>query len=217
MSTSELKVMDSVKEPEVLHRMDGRGVILKVKQKLDIGKMCFSFVQYGSDNKITGNVDCYLSAEEFGLMMENIRSQSLQKQIYREKQRADKAGEKYPNAVYTSPLGGGMHNGKPVSRHFTIGPGSSAEVLFTGTECDAEKSATGAYIPTKGGHYTQIRVSCKYHDLALIAYKWQWLEKDYMEKRYSIANMQSKYKPENKENTPTEEVQETELEGIEFK
>lgn len=216
MCTLGLKVMDSVKEPEVLHRMDNRGVILKIKQKLDIGKMCFSFVQYGNDNKIIGNIDCYISAEEFGLMMASIRSQSFQKQIYKEKQRADKAGEKYPKATYTSPLGGGMHNGKPISRHFTVGPGSSVEVLFTGTECDAEKSATGAYIPSKGGHYTQIRVSCKYHDLALIAYKWQWLEKDYMEKRYSIANMQSKFKPENKANPTEESTQDLGPEGIEF-
>ena len=190
-----LKVMDSVKEPEVLHRMDGRNVILKVKQSLDIGKMQFSFVQYGADHHATSNIDCYLSAEDFGLLMENIRSMQLQKAIAKEKANAEKEGRKYPNAIYQSPLGGSMHNGRPVSRHFTIGPGSSAEVLFTAIQSDAEKSATGAFIP-KAGNSTTIRVSAKYHDLALMAYKWQWLEKDYMTKRYNMANMKSRYQPE---------------------
>lgn len=76
-----LKVMDDVKEPEVLHRMDGRDVILKVKQSLDIGKMRFSFVQYGSDNHVTSSIDCYMSAEDFGLLMRNITSMDLQKRI----------------------------------------------------------------------------------------------------------------------------------------
>lgn len=29
-----------------------------------------------------------------------------------------------------------------------------------------------------------------------MAYKWQWLEKDYMTKRYNMANMKSRYQPE---------------------
>lgn len=88
-----------------------------------------------------------------------------------------------------------MQKGKPVSRHFTIGPGSSAEVLFTAVQSEAEKSATGAYIPKQGSAKT-IRVSAKYHDLALMAYKWGFLEQDYMTKRYCMANMQSRYNPD---------------------
>lgn len=179
----------------VLHRIDGRGVMLKVKQALPIGKMCFSFVQYGSDNKMTSSVDCYLSAEDFGLLMARIRTGALQRQIANEKLRAKQAGEQYPKFVWQSPLGGGETANGIVSRHFNIAPGArdTVEVLFTGIVMPATKSPTGAFIPTRGARGTSIRVPATYHDLELMAYKWQWLERDYMSKRYSMEALKDTY------------------------
>lgn len=204
------------RDPDVIHRMDGKGVILKVRQALDIDKVRFSFVSYGSDNKATSSVDCYLSAEDFGLLMERARNESLQKQIYKEKQRAQAEGEQYPKAIYTSPIGGGTtkHSGV-VSRHFTIAPGSRAEVMFTGLAFAAERSSTGAYIAKKGEKpVARISVPATYHDLALMAYKWQWLEKDYMPKRFNMVAMKSDYNREEHETDAPVQQQEEPSDGF---
>lgn len=184
-------------DKDVLQRYDGRGVILKVRQSLEIDKMQLSFVSYGQDNKMTSYVNCFIDAADFGLLMERIRDKSLQKQIYAEKQRCQAAGEKYPHFIYDSPFGGGtMKNGTAVSRHFTISPAASDkfDVTFTGYAYPASRSRTGAFIPVKGAQaVARINVSTTYHGLALLAYKWQWLEKDYMERKYNMASMKSDY------------------------
>lgn len=187
--------MPREEEKNVLQRYDGRGVILKVKQTLPIDRMCFSFVQYGADNKATGSVDCFLDAADFGLLMERIRNNSLQKQIVAEKKRAEVAGEKYPKAIFTSPMGGKHTKDGAISRYFTIAPGMKADVVFTGYAFKAAVSKTGAFIPVKGEKpVCSIRVSTDWHGLALMAYKWQWLEKDYMTRKYNMLSMQDDYR-----------------------
>ena len=188
-------------DKDVLQRYDGRGCMLKIKQCLSIDKMELSFVSYGSDNKATANVNCYLDAVDFGLLCESIRTRELQTAIAKEKARALAAGELYPKVIYTSPMGGRKTDKGAVSRYFTIAPGSKADVVFTGYAFNASVSSTGAFIPTKGERpIASIRVSCTYHALAQLAYKWQWLEKDYMSKKYNMEAMKSEYSREDNDN-----------------
>lgn len=209
--------MEQVKDANVLHRIDGRGVILKVKQALDIGKMCFSFVAYGgADHKATSSIDCYMTAEDFGLLMKQVSEKTLQTRIAAEKQKATAEGRQYPNAIYNSPMGGRMTNNGAVSRHFSIAPGSRAEVMFTGLMYAADKSGTGAFIPKSGSKpIARIMVPATYHDLALMAYKWHFLEQDYMSKRYCMEFMKSDYQSEQNDSaapaqaTPTQPTQPT--------
>ena len=133
-------------DKDVLQRYDGRGCMLKIKQCLSINKMELSFVSYGSDNKATANVNCYLDAVDFGLLCESIRTRELQTAIAKEKARALAAGELYPKVIYTSPMGGRKTDKGAVSRYFTIAPGSKADVVFTGYAFNASVSSTGAFL-----------------------------------------------------------------------
>ncbi|MGN0240062.1 MAG: hypothetical protein ACI4CS_00085 [Candidatus Weimeria sp.] len=182
-------------EKDVLSRFDGRGVILKVRQALEIGKMEFSFVSYGTDNKATASVDCYLDAVEFALLMERIRNESLQKAIFTEKQRWQSSGDKYPKEVYVSPIGGSQTKNGAVSRFFSIAPAAKQDVVFRAMAFPASVSQTGAFIAKRGEKpVASIIVSTTFHELAKMAYKWQWLEKDYMSQKYCLKNMANEYR-----------------------
>lgn len=192
-------------EKDVLARFDGRGVILKVKQALEIDKMLFSFVQYGADNKLTNSVDCYLDASEFGLLMERIRNESLQKSIFAEKQRWQSSGDKYPKEIYISPIGGSHTKDGAVSRFFSIAPAAKYDVVFRAMAFPAAVSQTGAFIAQKGAKpIATILVSTTFHELAKMAYKWQWLENDYMSHKYCMANMKNAYRETHKEQIEAE-------------
>ncbi len=173
-------------EREVIHSMYTKTTFVKIKQVLDIDKVLFSFVD--SQNKI--NIDCYMSAVEFGaLLMQDVKNGSLYRNIVNEKAK----GEQYPKEVWTSPMGGSNKNGKMVSRHFTIAPGSRQEVVITAKQYPATQSDTGAYIPVKGSQAAVIRVGCTYNDLRMLQYKWSYLEHDYMTIKYNMDAMRSTY------------------------
>jgi hypothetical protein len=194
-------------EKDVLARFDGRGVILKVKQALEIDKMLFSFVQYGADNKLTNSVDCYLDASEFGLLMERIRNESLQKSIFAEKQRWQSSGDKYPKEIYISPIGGSHTKDGAVSRFFSIAPAAKYDVVFRAMAFPAAVSQTGAFIAQKGAKpIATILVSTTFHELAKMAYRWKWLENDYMSRKYCIANMQNAYRAAHREQADSQPV-----------
>lgn len=192
-------------EKDVLARFDGRGVMLKVKQALDIDKMAFSFVTYGQNNKSTGSINCYLDAVEFALLMERIRNESLQKAIFAEKQRQLQSGDKYPKDIYTSPMGGARSGDGAISRMFVIAPAMKNDVMFRAIAFSATVSPTGAFIPKKGEKpIQQIIVSTSFHELAKMAYKWQWLEKDYMSHKYCMDNMKDTYRKDHDSESATE-------------
>lgn len=178
-------------EKNVLHSFYSSKAFVKIKQCLSIGKMLFSFVS--KENSKEQHIDCYLEAEEFGaLLMARIRSGQLFKDLLAEKAK----GEKYPKAVWTSPMGGNAtgNNGKPISRYFTISPGSTADVVFTAFVYPATQNETGAFIAVKGEKpLLRLIVSCSYDDLRLMLYKWSFLEQDYMASKWCLANMQNDF------------------------
>ena len=179
----------NTEEKEVIHSMYTKTTFVKIKQSLEIGKILLSFV----DMNTKKNIDCYMQAEEFGaLLMQDIKNGSLFKKIVAEKAK----GEQYPKEIWSSPVGGSKKDGNIVSRHFTISPGSQAEVLFTGIQYPATQNETGAFIPIKGSKPFVIRVACSFNDLRLIQYKWSFLEQDYMAKKYSLSAMKSEYNRE---------------------
>lgn len=175
------------KEPEVLHDIYGGKAFVKIKQCLEIGKMLFSFVN-SQEGQTKEHVDCYISAEQFGLFCRDLSSGLLLRKLAEEKAK----GEKYPKAVWFSPLGGSVVDGNAISRSFDLAPASIAgyDAVFTAKCIPAEKNAMGAFIPKKGARATiTLRVPCSIEDLRLIAYKWSWLEKDYMSAKYSMEAM----------------------------
>ena len=198
--------MKENEEKNVLMALYGSKAFVKIKQCLDIDKMCFSFVDKADPKK---HIDCYMSAEEFGaVLMAGVKDRSLLSAIIKEKAK----GEQYPKAVWSSPVGGNAkgNNGKPVSRYFTIGPSSQGEVLFTATVFPAEANSTGAFIKVKGSQaLLTLRIPATFNDLRILQYKWSFLEADYMGRKYTVANMKSEYRPhENTETSapiPTEE------------
>ena len=56
-------------------------------------------------------------------------------------------------------------------------------------------SSTGAFTTVKGAKpLATVRVPARYDDLKMIAYKWQFLEADYMSKKYTVDAMRSTYR-----------------------
>jgi len=110
----------------VLHAMYTKDSFVKVKQKLEIGKILFSFVNkkkknpdgsiesidcYMDANKKKNpdieSIDCYMDAVEFGaILMKDIATGRLVGSLKESKLRAEGMNAKYPKAVYTSPFGG---------------------------------------------------------------------------------------------------------------
>lgn len=195
-------------ERNLLAAYYGSNAFVKIKQCLEIGKMQFSFVDKANSKN---HIDCYMEAEEFGaILMSGIKNGTLIKALMTEKAK----GEQYPKAVWTSPVGGNGtgNNGKPISRYFEISPGAKSEVLFTALSYPAVKNETGAFIKEKGSKpITTLRIPCTYNDLKILAYKWSFLEADYMGSKYTVANMHSDYQAKCEDTyTPVnEEVTET--------
>ena len=179
-------------EKNLLAAYYGKKAFVKIKQCLEIGKIQFSFVDLANSKNF---IDVYMLAEEFGaILMAGIKNGSLIKAIMTEKGK----GEQYPKAIWQSPIGGNAtgNNGKPISRYFEISPSSTSEVLFTAYTFPAVKNDKGAFIKEKGSKaLLTLRVPCSFNDLKILAYKWSFLEADYMSKKYSVENMKSDYQP----------------------
>ena len=181
-----------IEEKNLLAAYYGKKAFVKIKQCLEIGKIQFSFVDLANSKNF---IDVYMLAEEFGaILMAGIKNGSLIKAIITEKAK----GEQYPKAIWQSPIGGNAtgNNGKPISRYFEISPSSTSEVLFTAHTFPAVKNDKGAFIKEKGSKaLLTLRVPCSFNDLKILAYKWSFLEADYMSKKYSVDNMKSDYQP----------------------
>ena len=181
-----------IEEKNLLAAYYGKKAFVKIKQCLEIGKIQFSFVDLANSKNF---IDVYMLAEEFGaILMAGIKNGSLIKAIMTEKGK----GEQYPKAIWQSPIGGNAtgNNGKPISRYFEISPSSTSEVLFTAHTFPAVKNDKGAFIKEKGSKaLLTLRVPCSFNDLKILAYKWSFLEADYMSNKYSVENMKSDYQP----------------------
>lgn len=182
--------MTEIIENNVLSAFYGKKAFLKVKQCLEIGKIQFAFVNM-EDSRI--HIDCYMDAEEFAVfLMNNVKNGRLFKAIQSEKAK----GDEYPKAVWTSTVGGNEtgNNGSPISRYFTISPGAKTDILITAMSFPADRSETGAFIKRKGASALAVlRVPISFNDLLLLEYKWSFLEKDYMTRKYCIENMTNTY------------------------
>ena len=194
-------------EKEVLHAFYAKESFCKVKQNLEIGKMRFAFVNFKKESgKSISEIDCFMSAEEFAFFANYLKSPNFYKAINMELQK----GEKYPKDIWVSNIGGKKsekityydkgvkkeYNG-PISRSFSIAPSSlqTADVLVTAKTFPAKVTATGAFTAT-GPALLTIRVPTTFHEIQLMLYKWSWLEKDYMTKKYCVSNMKCSYNPQ---------------------
>lgn len=179
---------NETKDRDVISALYGSKAFVKIHQCLEIDKVCFSFVDKAEPKN---HVDVYMEADEFGaILMADIRNKTLFNALAQEKAK----GAEYPKEVYTSPVGGNAtgNNGKPVSRYFTIAPGTKTDVVFTALAFPAEKNETGAFIKLKGSKaITTLRVPCSYNDLRILQYRWSFLEHEYMTQKYTMANMKS--------------------------
>lgn len=182
--------MANDKENNVLCEMYGKKAFVKVKQCLDIDKMLFSFVSLENSQNY---IDCYMKADQFGaLLMRDIANGSLYRKLMEEKAK----GEKYPKEVWTSPFGGNAtaNDGSPISRYFTIAPGTKFDVVMTAYSFPATQSETGAFIPVKDKNpLLKLMIGMSWDDLRILQYRWSFLEKEYMTTKYSLKNMRSAY------------------------
>lgn len=182
------------KEKDLLMSVYGGSAFLKIKQALEIGKVCFSFVDIKEPKN---HIDIYMDAVEFATEIAHECGLETNERLFRALKAEKDKGDQYPKAVYVSPVGGNAtgNNGKPISRYFEISPAAQkGDVLFTAKAFPAEKNATGAFIAKKGEKaLLTLRVPCLYKDLKGMALKWKFLEEDYMRSVYTVAGMKSEY------------------------
>ena len=112
-----------------------------------------------------------ISVAEAGLLAKKITSGRMYSAIENERRK----GQKYPDAVWKSPLGGmkeayvkaqGLRtDGKAISRRFTIAPGSKKYAVLTATQCAGYTDESGLIVPiTDDPNKTIIRVALESWD-----------------------------------------------------
>lgn len=109
-------------EKDYLYAFFAEKTFVKIKPAFDIGKVLFSFV----DRQNNFHIDCYVELLDFEELLSSIKSRYLQRQLDAERSK----GEKYPQSVWDSPLGGTTNNGKTFSRKFGIAPGTKMYAFF---------------------------------------------------------------------------------------
>lgn len=150
------------KSKNTIIKFDGRDRFVEVAQAFALGKIKFSFRQYDdskpSGNKITNQIDCYISVEEAAFLGKNCSSGRL----FTAAQRNEKlrAKSNYPNAkpCYEN-FSGTEKNGKVISRHLQIQQKARTDKNFQkipfslmAQECDGFRTSTGAITPAKNGN-----------------------------------------------------------------
>lgn len=162
---------------------------LSIKPALGIGKILFHFFDRGSKEKI----DCYMNVEDFtGKLLELIRTGELLRDIKAEKAK----GEQYPKPVWNSPYGGDKNATPPISRSFTIAPGSGAEVVITAYAYPGQLGDDGKISPQKDASgktvkptFT-IRVGMAYDELRTLRIVAESACMEYISRKYSIENIE---------------------------
>lgn len=164
---NEVKQAASLKPVDkVICELNTLTTFVKVKANtLNIDKVLFSFVQFDQrTKKLVASIDIYVSVSDALVLAEDILSGRIAKLAERERQK----GEKYPKAVWCSPLGGVNEqkakerklrsDGKAISRHFTLAPGSKQPFVLTAVQCAGQSEPNGIIKPI-GNPETTVRVA----------------------------------------------------------
>lgn len=162
---------ESEKEKSIIEFYN-RDTFVKVKEAFAISKIVFSFVKWDihTGESIT-SVDCYMKVEEAGLLARKITTGRMYQKMEQERAK----GQKYPDSVWKSPLGGVSEaevkrrklrsDGRAISRHFTIAPGSSKYAVISAITCAGDTDETGLIIPDlKDPNKNTIRIALSSHD-----------------------------------------------------
>lgn len=159
---------DAYIEKEIYQISDNHSFVKAKANAFGIEKLQLSFVEFDTNNKSKGNIDIFLSFGEALALSNDIISGKLYKLMQQEKAK----GEKYPDASYNSPLGGINEqkckernlrtDGKAISRTFSIGAGSKADVIFTAMQRPGSSAQNGLIVPDKVNPEVVIRVPCSF-------------------------------------------------------
>lgn len=155
-----------------IYEIHSKYTFLKVKPVFTCNKILFAFVETENDKKTLKNsINCYMSVPDAALLAAKITSGRMYKMITGEKGK----GEKYPQEVWRSPLGGineglarerGLRkDGKAISRFFSLAPGSVQYVVLTARQCAGRSDEQGLIIPENNDpEKVIIRVPFANHD-----------------------------------------------------
>ena len=145
--------------------LNGKDTFMKIKgNAFGIGKVQFAFVKFDkATNKLLESMEVYMDMDDALVLAADILSGRIATLAQAEKAK----GDKYPAAVWSSPLGGvneekakekyGRTDGKAISRVFTISPGSAQPFIFTSIMRPGHTNDMGAIVP-EGKPELQIRV-----------------------------------------------------------
>ncbi len=147
-------------------QLNSKNTFLKIKGNyFSIEKVLFSFVQFDdTTKKRIADIDVCLSFSEFEAFACDILNGLIFNAAAQEKAK----GEKYPRAVYHSPLGGINEekcrerklrsDGKAISRSFNLAPGNRQPYIITAEQRPGKTDERGLIVPENGRPEIVIRV-----------------------------------------------------------
>lgn len=174
---------------------------------LGIDKLILSFVEFDPRTKKSkNNIDIYLDVAEALAFAQEILSGKIPKLSYQEKKRCIEAKEKYPKAVYFSPLGGvseenarkrGLRSdGKAISRQFNFGPGEKKDFLFTAIQKPGHTNPTTKLINPESNCKPEILIRvavCEPRELKKFALMLQVHIQSFYTAKYATGGYDSDY------------------------
>lgn len=127
---------------------------LKIKNNaFGIGMVYFFFGTMDEHKKLASSIECYLPIADALRLCDNIIFGKIRKKADAEKAK----GEKYPQAIWDSGLGGVnekkakerklRNDGRAVSRIFDLAPGSVKPYVFTATQRPGSSNEKGLIVP----------------------------------------------------------------------
>lgn len=149
--------------------INARDTFIKIKgDYFNIGKVRLSFVQFDKEKNNTrvADIDVCMNFSEWAALSHDI----IFGRIFKLAEQERAKGEKYPKAVYESPLGGINEancmkrklraDGKAISRRFSIAPGSRQPFVITAEQRPGKSDDRGLIVPEGGRPEVAIRVPC---------------------------------------------------------
>lgn len=200
-------------EPNI-HEIFSKNTFVKIKPAFNIGMIIFSFVEKDANNVCQKSIDCFMRVADVALLAKKINEYRLYQAIDAEK----KKGAQYPAAVWLSPLGGVPEkkakernlrtDGKAVSRHFKIAPGSRKYAVITAVEQAGDSDENGIIVPDKNDRNAKyIRVGVgSYDELMKMALMCEAAVTIYLQERLNGSTQtENEWKPDSNENPFVEE------------